>query len=229
MHNPYSYGGWGGKRSEVEIVLDSRSGKFDAQAWFLHKLNQERQGGGNRSSCGCNGGCERCWTPATSWFDYHRASLSFWKDIWDGIYGRMGCEPRAWPPGCYPPPPHGASYPGGYQASASPSDCAGKLIIAVKAYATAQGTFHVVNPTTDTVELAVSVDGFWDSSKNASWVTAAPKDKRSILGPGEVRDIEVLVDATSSALKQGTYEGTIFVKTPFTKRVVLEVQIAPSS
>jgi hypothetical protein len=222
MHNQYPYGGWGGKRSEVEIVLDGRSGKFDAQAWFLHKLNQERQGSGNRSGCGCNGGCERCWTPATSMFDYHRASLSFWKDIWDGIYGRMGCQPPSWPPGC--PPPYGP----GYQNPSPPTDCVGRLIISVKAYAKAQGTFHVVNPTPDTVELAVSVDGFWDSSKNASWVTAMPKDKRSVLGPGEARDIEVQVDATSSELKPGTYEGTIFVKTPFTKRIVLEVQIASS-
>ena len=223
MHNPFgtfgSYGGWGGKpRSEVEVILDGRSNKFDAKAWFLHKLNESKQGG-RASGCGCTGGCARCWTPATAWFDYHRASVSFWKDIWDSLYGRAGSSPPGWPPG-WPP--------GGGPSPCPPTDNAnaGKLVMTIKVGAKARATFQVVNPTLDTVQLEFSVDGFWDSGSNKRWVSVTADQNQTILAPGDARAINVDVDLASTKVAADTYNGTILVKTPFTKRIDLEVQVS---
>ena len=216
--NPYpSYGGWGGKRSEVEVILDAKNNNYDQMAWALHKMNQERQQHGGGSGCGCGGGCARCcWTPATSWFDYHRASISYWKDIWDCLYGRVGCPPSGWPPGCGPspcPPP-----------CPPPDRVAGKLVITVKTGEKAVATFQVVNPTCDTVELEISVDGFRDPMSK-QWVSAIPENDKKVLAPGEGRTVNVTVNAGAN-VPAGKYDGSILIKTPFTKRIELEVQVS---
>jgi hypothetical protein len=207
MHSPHSFGGSGGKRSEVEFVLDARSNSFDSMAWWLHKFHQNRQG--RSSGCGCNGGCSRCcWTPATSWFDYNRAYLSYWKDMFDCFYGRSGYGSSS----CEPPCP--------------PKESAGKLVVALHEGGHAMVTFPVVNPTCDPVELEFVVDGFLNHDTNTRWVHAALEGNGSILPAGEARTIQVFVDLQGTRVGPGRYDGLIVVKTPFPKSVSLEVQVS---
>lgn len=218
MQGPHSYGGWGGKRTEVEFVLDGRNNGLDSAAWYLHNVHKTRQGRGG-SGCGCGGGgCARCcWTPATAWFDYGRAYVSYWRDIFDCLYGRSGCGPSHCEPACPPPCP----------PPCPPDDCHEKIVVSdVKPGSIIEKTFQVVNPTSDRVEIDFTVEGFVDRETSAKWVMVKPE--KAILGAGEKVTLHAVVDLQRAHVRPGKYEGKIVARAPMPNFLVVEVQVSSS-
>lgn len=215
-----SAGHWGfpppfgrGPRDEVKILLDDRDALFDGWAWALHQMHQAR-----RPPCDCSGGCARCcWTPATMWFDVHRAALAYWQDVYAFLYRRPGERPAGWP---WP-------WWGGGPGAGGPARDGEKperLIVSAEKGKQATASFTVFNPTCDAVELEIRVDGFKDKTGNGPTVKAAPEGDRRIVGAGERRKVVVTVDATKLTAA-GTFEGCVLIKTPFTKRLDVEIQV----
>jgi hypothetical protein len=211
--------GWGGKRSEVEVILDGRDNAFDSAAWYYHKMNQGRQGS---RGCGCGGsGCQQCWSPATAWFDYNRAAVSYMKDVWDCLYGRNNqCGPSWCPPACPPPCPDPCAPPFG-------SEPTGKIVasVSIKQGGAVVLTFKVFNKTCYPVKLPVTVNGFWDAAHANQWVVVPAADTTD-LAPGETRTIHVNVNAAASRVQPQVYDGTICIQTLFNKVIALEVQVS---
>jgi hypothetical protein len=222
----------------VRIILDAKDNFYDGWAWHLHRMYRS----GRSSGCGCGGsGCQNCCsTPATAWFDVHRAAVSYWQDVFHSLYGRGGAHPYA--PGCPPggyghgfpcPPPYGyPSPPPGYPCPPEPDRCetSQKLVIAVRLKATATASFKVCNPTSDTVELEFRVDGFKDENDQGPDVIPTPEYNQKLVGPGQTRNVTVTVNATpkkGATLKTNyTYRGCIYLKTPFTQRLDVDVQLS---
>lgn len=204
-------------RDEVKIILDDKDAFFDGWAWFLHKMHQGQWPQGRRPPCDCSGGCARCcWTPATMWYDMHRAALSAWQDMFSLLYRRVG----DWVPGSW------AGWDRGGWPGAPARDCEKpeKLVVTVAKGSKATATFTVFNPTCDTVELEIRLDGFKDAGGKGPAVTALAENDARIVGPGEARKVTVTVDA-SKLTAAATYRGCVLIKTPFTKRLDVEIQV----
>lgn len=204
----------GGPRDEVKILLDEKDAFFDSWAWSLHQMHQ-----GRRPPCDCSGGCARCcWTPATTWFDLHRAALGYWQDVYSFLYRRAGQRSPGWPWAAgWGVDPRGG-WPG-WQGE-KPE----KLVVSVEKGGHATASFTVFNPTCDTVELEIRLDGFKDGGAKGPGVTATAEHDRRFVGPGEGRKVLVTVDATKLAAA-ATYRGCVLIKTPFTKRLDIEIQV----
>jgi hypothetical protein len=204
--------GWG-KRSEVEVMLDSRNNTTDNCAYQLHKVHQTRQGRG----CRCGGsGCESCWSPATALFDYNRAAVSYMRDLMDCLYGRYNpCGPSWYRPGCEPEPCE----------PCGPERMGKKTVCAIVDQKTSD-SFTIFNPTCDAIKLGLSIDGFGDPK--GPQVSFDPKPSTADLAPGETRTIFFSVDLMTTFeydANKLTYCGVIRVNTPFAKLIDLEVKI----
>jgi hypothetical protein len=210
MHGSHSYGGRG-DRDQVAFVLDAKDNLTDHVTMFLHNMHQSRRGRG--SGCGCGGGgCSRCcWTPATSWFDYNRAYISYMREMFECLYGRSGCGPS------YCGPSYG-------EPDCEPSCPPGKVLVSVPHGGSGIVKFKVVNKSCDPVTIELVVDGFAGTTPNTKWVAATVENNKTVLAASEAVTISVTANPGAN-LQPNYYEGSIIVKTPFPKPMALTVQV----